>query len=213
MNGRRFIKGLEIAAGVAGILAVVIAVITYVFPRGPAQPQLSPAATQTPSAPPADSGGRTPPAAPPPTSASTRPPSGGTLLTALTPTAGGAYVSVRSAAGRLVLPCPTDSTQNDPRTVTYEIRGQFHRFTTTVQVTGAPAIAGRTTLEVLAGDQRAGRFDKNGNGSGSLDAALSVPNQSGGADPVYAQHLSLRLTCELTGPTVTLSSPTLVPVG
>jgi hypothetical protein len=200
MNGRRLVQGLEVAAAVAGVLGVVVAVVAYVYPRGPVQPRPSPSVQ---AAPPAAAGGSS-------TASTTRPlaPSG-TLLTALPASSGGAFVSRSGDARHLVLPCPRDTTQNTQRTVSYEIHGRFHNFTATVHVTGAPAVPGTTTLEVVADDLTVRVFRQDGNGSGPIAAALTVPNPYGGADPAYAQRLSLRLTCELTGPTLTLTNPIL----
>jgi hypothetical protein len=199
MGGRRLVKGLEIAAAVAGVLGVVIALVAYVFPRGSDRQRQPPAqAASTAST----GGPTTAPATP-----SISPP--GTLLTAIPPSAGSDFVSRASRAGRLVLPCPRDSTQNAPRTVTYQLRGNYHRLSAAVRISGSPAVPGRTALEVLADDERKGLVAERGDGTGTLDVELTVRNLFGGADPAYAQSLSLRLTCELTGPTVTLTNPTL----
>jgi hypothetical protein len=199
------VKGLEIAAAVAGVLGVVIALVAYVFPRGPDRQRQSPPAQAAP-APPTTGTGTSSSAAPPATPSGSPP---GTLLTAIPPSAGRDFVSRASRAGQLVLPCPRDATQNAPRTVTYPLRGNYHRFAAAVRISGSPAVAGRTALEVLADDERKGIFAERGDISGTLDVALTVRNPYGAADPAYAQSLSLRLTCELTGPTVTLTNPTL----
>ena len=200
MKVRRLTHGWPLAVEIVAVAAGIATVLAYVLPRGPAQP--------TSLTPPATGGGVTTVSATPapPTTTAT---AAGVALTQLHPSEGDAFLSHRAGADRLVLPCPTDKARNETRTVVYEIRG-FQRFTATVQITGSAPIAGRTTLEVLADDQRAGRFDGQGDGTGMVAADLTVPDPYGTADPAYAQRLSLRLTCELTGPTVTLTDARLL---
>jgi hypothetical protein len=96
------------------------------------------------------------------------------------------------------------------RTVVYDIRGQYRRLVATVQVSGSPLPPAASSLEVLADDIRVGLVTLTGDGTRPLSADLTVPAAQA-ADPAPAERLSLRITCRLVGPTVTLIAPRLEP--
>jgi hypothetical protein len=195
---------------IATVVAAVAAVLTWLVPRGDG-PAAGPSADAraTSSAAPAPSGGST---GGPPSSSPTAPAvggaSGGLPLTALTPSEGGSYLSGTGGASTLVLRCPSGAPGDTSRTVVYDVRGQFHRLTAQVRVTGSPQPPVRSALEILADDIRGGLVVVDGNGDQQLSVDLTVPDPRG-ADPRPADRLSLRITCRLVGPTVTLVEPRL----
>jgi hypothetical protein len=200
---KRLTRGWVLVVEIATVVAGVVALVAYLFPR-PASDAGSGAAQR--SGPPAAA------ATVPSTAAATGPstPDPGLALTELTPSEGAAYLSTTGTASTIALRCPSGNSGDTSRTVVYDVRGQYRRLVAQVQVSGSAKPPTRSTLEVLADEDRTGLISVDGNGTKPLTAELTVPNRQG-ADPVPAQRLSLRVTCRLVGPTITLINPRLEP--
>jgi hypothetical protein len=195
----RLVRGWALAVEIATVVAGVVALLAYALPRGPSHDATTGAGTTAPLGPPSS-----PPAGP----QSTQPAVPGLPLTELTPTEGASYLSRTGTGSTLAVRCP--GLDEPSRTVVYDIRGQYRRLVAQVRVTGAPEPPATSALEVLADDVRTGVVSIVGDGSRPLSADLTVPDPQA-ADPAPAQRLSLRITCRLVGPTVTLIDPRLEP--
>jgi hypothetical protein len=202
---RRLTRGWVLVVEIATVAAGVATLLAYFYPRPTADagsaagPSGGPPAVITSTAPPTNQ--QTSPVAP------VQP---GLSLTELVPTEGRHFISKSSSRSQLVLRCPSNNSGDMSRTVGYEVRGQYQRFVARVQVANQRRPPTWTTLEVLADDVRAGLAYVTGSGTKSLSAELTLPNPQG-ADPVRAKQLSLRIVCQLPGPTITLIDPRLEP--
>jgi hypothetical protein len=194
------------------VLAGGVAVVAYLFPRGTtakAPPASSPSAPPVAAAPASTAPGSTPAGS---TGAGPATGAASLALTTLRPSAGAAFLGRGSRADRLVLPCPTDASRNQSRQVVYELRGGYSQLIASVRVTGSSQPPGRSFVEVFADDQRTATATAvvAGDGDEPLSATLLVPDPIL-PDPQPAHRLTLRLTCQRVGPTVTLLNPLLVP--
>lgn len=201
---QRLTRGWPLAVEIATVVGAVAAVLTWAVPRSG-----NDAPASTPSVPSSAAAG---PIATQRTggAATSSPAAAGLALTELTPSEGGSYLSGTGTGSTLVIRCPSGSVGDTSRTIVYDLRGQYRRLTAQVRVSGSPQPPIRSALEVLADDIRTGVVSINGNGTEPLSAELTVPD-SRRADPVRADRLSLRVTCRLVGPTITLIDPRLEP--
>jgi hypothetical protein len=199
---RRLTRGWVLVVEIATVVAGVATLLAYFFPRATSDAGSSAApGSSTPAATAPSTGPATPPSTPD---------QSGLSLTELTPSEGASYLSATGTASTIVLRCPSGTTGDTSHTVVYDVRGQYRRLVAQVQVTGSPKPPTRSALEVLADEVRSSVVSVDGNGTKPLSAELTRLNPQG-ADPARAQRLSLRVTCRLVGPTITLIDPRLEP--
>jgi hypothetical protein len=205
---QRLTRGWPLVVEIATVIGAIAAVLTWVVPRsGDDGPAVLPAVHSTVAA--SASGSPTAPATGG-LASTADPAAAGLPLTELTPSEGGSYLSRTGTGATLVIRCPSGIAGDTSRTVVYDLRGQYRRFTAQVRVSGSPRPPVRSALEVLADDIRTGLVSINGDGAKPLAADLTVPDPRG-ADPRLAGQLSLRITCQLVGPTITLINPRIEP--
>jgi hypothetical protein len=205
--GRRW----QLAVEVASLIAAVIAVIAYVFPRatggdgGPGRTDSPGAAASTGAAASAgDPTGSQPAGSQPSVSGPTAPaaPAGPSrFLSELTPSAGGFYLTRNAANDQrhaLVMPCPPGTANSQSREVVYDLRGQYGRLIAGVQVSGSPDPPARTTVVVFADKQRARVVNLTGNAIRAESITLGSPQQ-----------LTLQISCGSPRTTVTFLVPQL----
>ena len=179
---------------VAAVAAVVVALLAWLLPMGGQGNPAAQGSTATP-VPSPTVGSSAGPAGPTP-SASGPPASGSTVnLTDIAPSAGAINLTRSSSPGVLVLPCPTNQSNDRSRIVSYDLLRSYHGLTGSASVAGFSRAEAKAEVEVLVDDVR-------------VDNKVFAPGEQVplAATLDGADRVSLRITCGQSDGTVTITS-------